>query len=104
MSHPVSGEKVWFNQVATHNNSYHKAKPTFIGAEIPDDKFPFHTHYGDGSEIEPEVLQHIRETSWACAVGFKWKRGDLLVIDNFAAQHGRIGFMGDRKVLVFLTG
>ena len=77
--------------------------PTFIGADIPDEKFPNHTYYGDGSEIEKEVLQHIRATSWACAVGFQWRCGDLLVMDNLAVQHGRIGFTGDRQVLAYLT-
>ena len=77
--------------------------PGVVGTEIPDNKLPYHSYYGDGSEIEPEVLQHIRATSWECAVGFRWKSGDLLVLDNLAVQHGRVGFKGDRKVLVYLT-
>ena len=64
---------------------------------------PRHTYYGDGSEIEPEVLQHMRATAWACAVGFKWQRDDLLVLDNLAVLHGRLGFTGDRKILVYLS-
>ena len=103
LRHPDSGEKIWFNQVHVHNRSYHKAHPKFIGMELPDDKFPAHTYYGDGSEIEPDVLQHIRATSWACAVGFQWRSGDLLVLDNLAVQHGRVGFTGDRKILAYLT-
>ena len=103
LRHPVTKEKVWFNQVTIHNGSYYNSLKGFIGKEIPDDKFPNHTYYGDGSEIEPEVIQHIRATSWACAVGFRWKSGDLLVLDNLAVQHGRVGFTGDRKVLVYLT-
>ena len=103
LRHPVTKEKVWFNQVTINNGTYFNSLPGFIGKEIPDDKFPNHTYYGDGSEIEPEVIQHIRATSWACAVGFRWKSGDLLVLDNLAVQHGRVGFTGDRKVLVYLT-
>ena len=99
----MSGEKIWFNMATPHHNSYHKAMPTFIGADIPDEKYPYNCYYGDGSEIEPEVIQHIRAASWACAVGFKWQSGDLLVLDNLAVQHGRIGFTGDRKLLVYLT-
>ena len=77
--------------------------PRFIGSDIPDDKMPRHTFYGDGSEIEPEVLQHMRVTAWEGAVGFKWQRGDLLVLDNLAVLHARLGFIGDRKLLVYLT-
>ena len=103
ITHPETGERLWFNQVHSHNPSYHKSLPTFINSEIPDEKFPNHSFYGDGSEIEPEVLQHIRATSWACAVGFQWRSGDLLVLNNVDAQHGRIGFTGDRKLIAYLT-
>ena len=103
MTHPSTGDKVWFNQVISQHNTYPKALPRFIGADIPDDRLPCHTYYGDGDEIEPEVLQHIRATSWTCAVGFKWRSGDLLVMDNLRVQHGRIGFTGDRKILVYMT-
>lgn len=101
----MTGEKVWFNQAHIHNASYYKYRPnTFSDVhEIPDEKYPAHTYYGDGSEIEPEVIQHIRATSWACAVGFLWKRGDLLAMDNMAVQHARIGFTGARKILAFLV-
>ena len=103
LCHPETGDKIWFNQVHLHQPSFHKALPTFIGTDIPDKKYPGHTYYGDGSEIEPEVIQHIRTISWECAVGFQWRNGDLLVLDNLAVQHGRIGFTGDRKILAYLT-
>lgn len=105
LTHPVTGEKIWFNQTHSHNASYYKYRPnTFSDAhEIPDEKYPAHTYYGDGSEIEPEVIQHIRATSWACAVGFKWRKGDLLAMDNLSVQHARIGFKGPRKILAFLV-
>ena len=75
----------------------------YVDADVPDDKYPINTYYGDGSEIEPEVLQHVRAVSWSCAVGFQWRKGDLLVMDNLTVQHGRMGFTGERKVLVHLT-
>ena len=101
LQHPETGEKIWFNQVTTHNALYYRQLP---GAkEIPDHKQPAHTYYGDGSDIEPPVLQHILATAWSCAVGFKWKKGDLLVLDNLAVQHGRVGFKGERKLLVYMT-
>ena len=103
LRHPDNGEIIWFNQVHLHSPSYHKAHPKFYGTEIPDDKFPAHCYYGDGSDIEVEVVQHIRAISWTCAVGFQWRSGDLLVLDNLAVQHGRIGFTGDRKILAYLT-
>ena len=100
--HPLTGEKIWFNQVTMLHSSYYKALPTFQGTEIPDDKFTSHVYYGDGSTIEPEALQHIRAKTWECAVGFQWRSGDLLVVDNLTVQHARIGFTGDRRVLAYL--
>jgi alpha-ketoglutarate-dependent taurine dioxygenase len=75
----------------------------FEGVEMPDDMYPTHTTYGDGTEIEPEVIQHIRDTNWSTAVGFEWQDGDVLIIDNVAVMHGRISFSGERKILSFLT-
>ena len=101
--HPLTGKKIWFNQAHSHHPSYYKQMPGFLDVQIPDEKFPANTYYGDGSEIEPEVIQHIRATSWECAVGFQWRSGDLLVLDNLAVQHARIGFTGDRKILAYLS-
>ncbi|XP_078372637.1 dapdiamide synthesis protein DdaC-like [Oculina patagonica] len=101
--HPLTGSKIWFNQATAMHSSYYQAMPTFIGKGIPDDKCPSTTCYGDGSAIEPEVIQHIRATFWACAVGFQWRPGDLLALDNLAVQHGRIGWTGERKILAYLT-
>jgi len=101
IQHPETGEKIWFNQVTTHNCSYYRQLPG--GTEIPDHKQPAHTYYGDGGDIEPAVLQHILATAWTCAVGFKWRKGHLLVLDNLAVQHGRLGFKGERKLLLYMT-
>ncbi|XP_078371369.1 dapdiamide synthesis protein DdaC-like [Oculina patagonica] len=104
--HPKTGEKIWFNQATDHHGSLCRLYLEGRGGgstEIPDHKLPMHTYYGDGSDIEPAVLQHLLATTWECAVGFKWKKGDLLVLDNLAVQHGRLGFKGERKILVYMT-
>ncbi|KAJ7326144.1 hypothetical protein OS493_027996 [Desmophyllum pertusum] len=103
IQHPLTGEKVWFNQAHQHNATYYKTLPEFAGANIPDENLPCHTYYGDGSVISPEAMQHLRATSWSCAVGFQWRSSDLLVVDNLAAQHARMSFTGDRINLVYLT-
>ena len=101
IQHPQTGEKIWFNQATSLNCLYYRLFPG--STEIPDHKQPAHTYYGDGSDIEPAVLQHILDTTWTCAVGFKWRKGDLLALDNLAVQHGRLGFKGERKLLVYMT-
>jgi len=99
--HPKTGLKTWFNQIVNGNASYYRMLPVL--AEVPDNKLPTDTCYGDGSPIEPALLQHVAACKWSCAVGFKWKKGDLLVLDNLAVMHGRVGFKGDRQILVYMT-
>ena len=103
MTHPETGEQLWFNQPTVHHCTYYKESPMYDGVSMPDDQFPTHTSYGDGTTIEPEVIQHIRAVGWQCAVGFQWKTGDLLVLDNYRVQHGKLSFNGERKILAYLT-
>ena len=72
-------------------------------SNLPFDKYPYQTNYDDGSEIEPVVLENIRAVTWSCAVGFRWRTGDVLVIDNLAVQHARMNFTGQRKILAVLS-
>ena len=32
-----------------------KALAQYKGSDLPDEKYPHHTYYGDGSDIEPEI-------------------------------------------------
>ena len=102
LRHPKTGEDIWFNQVTIHHHTYYNSLPMFKSIELPPHKYPCTVYYGDGSTIEPEVIQHLRAVSWSCAVGFRWRKGDLLVLDNLTVQHGRIGFTGKREILVHL--
>lgn len=63
---------------------------------------PSDVTYADGEEIELEFVQHHRAVQWNLAVGIQWERGDLLVLDNLLAQHGRMGYQGERKLVVGL--
>ncbi|XP_077977692.1 dapdiamide synthesis protein DdaC-like [Glandiceps talaboti] len=102
-NHPKTGVKVWFNAVSGHHASYFYDHPSMSHVRLPTNRYPYHTFYGDGSEIEPEVLQHIRDVIWQVAVGFCMQKNDLLVFDNLYAQHGRLGFTCDRRLLVAMT-
>ena len=71
---------------------------------LDDDRmYPAHAIYGDGTEIEPEAIQHIRAVNWSCAVGFQWWTGDIAVLDNLAVMHSRLSFKGKRRILSFLN-
>ncbi|XP_066267444.1 dapdiamide synthesis protein DdaC-like [Branchiostoma lanceolatum] len=98
------GEWLWFNQANALNADYITSHPEYSSARrTPAHLSPFHTYYGDGSDIEPEVLQHIRDVTWQVAVGFQMKSRDVLVLNNMYIQHGRLGFTGERRLLVYLA-
>ncbi|XP_070568318.1 dapdiamide synthesis protein DdaC-like isoform X2 [Ptychodera flava] len=101
--HPKTGQEVWFNQLSSNHASYFKDHPAWAHVDIPDDKYPCHTYYGDGSEFEEEVIQHIREVMWETSVGFQMQRGDVIVLDNLLTLHARLGFRGRRRLLVGMS-
>ena len=102
MQHPKSGERLWFNQVTATHCSYSHSLPTFQNAQIPNNEYPFHITYGDGEELEAEYVDEVRRITWENAVGFDWKEGDVLFMDNLIMQHSRLGFEGERHVGISL--
>jgi len=61
--------------------------------------------YGDGSFIDAKDLQLVVELSKNYTYDVKWQDGDVALIDNKMAMHGRRPYSGDRKrqVLVALS-
>jgi hypothetical protein len=49
------------------------------------------------------VVEHVRAAYDAETVALPWRAGDVLVIDNVLAAHGREPFSGDREVLVAMA-
>jgi hypothetical protein len=72
-------------------------------AEFSDGDLPANTYYGDGSPIEPEVLDHLRAAYHAETVSFPWQQGDLLMLDNMLVAHGRAPYAGARQILVGMS-
>ncbi|XP_070567968.1 dapdiamide synthesis protein DdaC-like isoform X1 [Ptychodera flava] len=102
-NHPITGERVWFNQATTGHASYYYDHPMYADKNLPENMYPIMAYYGDGSVIKPEVLQHIRDVLWQGTVGFQLQKGDVLVYDNFYAQHSRLGFDCERTLLFAMT-
>ena len=61
--------------------------------------------FGDGSEIPVSGLKLIIELSKEFTYDLQWQDGDVALIDNKMAMHGRRPFTGNRKrqVLVALA-
>jgi alpha-ketoglutarate-dependent taurine dioxygenase len=102
--HPRTGETVWFN----HATFFHVSTlPPAIREPLlrgfgPED-LPNNTYYGDGSPIETEVVEHLRQAYSSEMVAFPWRRGDVLLVDNMLAAHARNPFTGSRRIAVAMA-
>ena len=103
-THPVTGETVWFNQAHLfHVSSLALPLRESLLNLVEESELPRNSYYGDGSAIETSVLDEIRDVYQQAAVLFPWQQGDVLMLDNMLAAHGRMSFTGPRKVLVAMA-
>lgn len=101
LTHPKTAEKVWFNQAHLfHFSALPEEQQVVMKEEFGEQNLPRNSYYGDGSRIEPSVLEHIREVYEANKLQFPWQIGDILILDNILMTHGRNPFQGDRKISV----
>lgn len=99
--HPLTGEKLWFNQAHLfHVSNLGKEIAETLLSSLGERNLPRNAYYGDGSPIEPEVLELIRRIYQDSRVIFPWQKNDLLLLDNMLFTHGREPYTGPRKVLV----
>ena len=100
--HPKTGEQLWFNQIVAGHCSYVEAMPSFCDIKLPNVEYPHHCTYGDGEEIELDMVDDVRRIKWQNAMGFEWQEGDVLFLDNLIMQHSRLSFEGERKMGITL--
>ncbi|MFC4587072.1 TauD/TfdA family dioxygenase [Sphaerisporangium corydalis] len=99
--HPRTGDEVWFNHAAFW--SEHSLEPEIrdvLLQELGREGLPFNTRHGDGTEFTAEEVGAINAAYDAAVVRRAWQAGDLLIVDNLLAAHGRDAFRGDRKIVV----
>jgi alpha-ketoglutarate-dependent taurine dioxygenase len=102
--HPVTGERVFFNQVQLHH-------PSSLEPDLREDLLeilgeglmPRNVYYGDGTVIADEDMATIGRAYEDCAVRFRWQQGDVLMLDNMLTAHARDPFDGPRKIVVAMA-
>lgn len=55
--------------------------------------------YGDDSTIDNNFIKDADDIMNEINVSFKWKDGDLLLLDNRTVMHSRKPFVGPRRIL-----
>ncbi|HEX7312762.1 MAG TPA: TauD/TfdA family dioxygenase [Pyrinomonadaceae bacterium] len=103
-NHHHTGEPLWFN----HATFFHVTtlEPTIrqlLLSEFDEEDLPINSYYGDGSRIEDSVMDELRGIYLEEEVKFPWQKGDVLILDNMLAAHGRESFAGQRKILVGMS-
>ncbi|MFC4857847.1 TauD/TfdA family dioxygenase [Actinophytocola glycyrrhizae] len=102
---PATGETVWFNQADQWHPSNLPPAEREALLELYDDEadLPHSVTYGDGTPIPPADLDAVRAAAKQHELARPWRRGDVMIVENMLALHGRHSFTGDRRVLVAMT-
>lgn len=107
LAHPQTKDEVWFNQA--HHYDFN---PRFIGWKyyliaklllLDKSIFLHDITFGDASPVPRRDLYHVMDVLNKHTVAFPWCSGDVMVLDNILAMHGRAPFSGKRRVLTALT-
>jgi len=97
--HPRTGEPTWFNGVHTNHRSYYEEAVHIDTSDGP----PMDTSYADGTPIPDATIAKVRAAYWRNSFALPLKTGDLIIVDNMLASHGRMSWVGPvdvRRVLL----
>jgi alpha-ketoglutarate-dependent taurine dioxygenase len=99
--HPKTGEDVFFNQIQLHHRAC--LEPDLreaLEAVLGEDNLPRNVRFGDGEEIDDQLVREISRMYWDCSVAFRWQERDLLMLDNILCSHARNPYVGPRRIAV----
>lgn len=103
-THPRTGEWVWFNHATFfHVSTLEPRVRDALLKMVAEEDLPNNTYYGDGSPIEPPVLDELRAAYRQEQIAFPWLRGDILMLDNMLTAHARQPFAGPRRILTAMS-
>ncbi|GKZ01205.1 hypothetical protein MPSEU_001071900 [Mayamaea pseudoterrestris] len=90
--HPVTGLPVWFNNAHNHARKLRDRRPCGVPEVGMTEVF-----YADTLEpLSLEDCQEIKRASEKHITALSMEPGDVLLVDNYRALHGRDVFQGDR--------
>ena len=88
-----SGRKAFFNQLIAACRGWKDSRNDASKAIT----------LGDGTPLDVAAVQKAIDLSERFTVDVPWQAGDVVLIDNYAAMHGRCPFEGKRAVLAALV-
>ncbi|MFC5799235.1 TauD/TfdA family dioxygenase [Streptomyces formicae] len=104
VTHPASGRRCWFNQVAFLNEfTLAPEVREYLIDMYGEDGLPFNTRYGSGEPIGDDVIQLLNKVYEDHTLREPWQPGDLMLVDNIRCAHSREPYEGEREVLVAMA-
>ncbi len=98
--HPRTGQLTWFNHATFfHVTTLEPMMRDALLAEFKEEDLPTNSYYGDGSPIEPSVLDELRAAYLEELITFSWEAGSVVLLDNVLTSHARTPYSGPRKIL-----
>ncbi len=106
ITHPITGEKVWFNQIDQFHPKHlgEELYETFMLLYQDEEELPMFIKYGNGEKVGASAVEDILTVNEDECVATPWQSGDFAMIDNILVSHGRRTFTGKREVLISMTG
>lgn len=117
LQHPVTGEKVWFNQAHIFHHSFWshilRARRPVAAMVMKgfvawhrllrhEGRYPYDAAFGDGGEIPTRTMEIVRDVLERQTRRFEWQRGDLVILDNLRMGHARDPYYGERSIMAAL--
>ncbi len=107
IQHEITGENIWFNQAHLYDyNPRLLGRLNWLGTKalyFKKNTIMHEIYYGDNEPIPRKDLYHVMDVLDKETIRFPWQKGDVMVLDNVLAMHGRAPFTGKRRILAALT-
>jgi hypothetical protein len=87
-----TGKITWFNSIVPIYYGWRDSRNT------PEKAVTFE----DNEPMDPEDVAKISEIMERVSVAFKWKKNDVVLIDNKLVMHARRNFVPPRRILATL--
>jgi alpha-ketoglutarate-dependent taurine dioxygenase len=101
VSHPVTGKRCFFNQIAFLNEwTIDPEVREYLVEMYGEDGLPFNTGFGSREPLTAEIVELINQVYEANTVREPWQAGDLMLVDNIRTAHSREAYQGPREILV----
>ncbi|GAB1327004.1 non-ribosomal peptide synthetase [Streptomyces sennicomposti] len=103
LTHPVTGRRGWFNQIAFLNEwTLDPVIREYLTFEFGADGLPFNSRYGAGDRLDEDTVLTINGVYEKHTLREPWRDGDLLIVDNLRMAHSREPYEGERRIAVVL--